>query len=280
MGLGGMQMNWKEPLSVTAVLAASIGLSASAFAADLGPEGYEETEPPTAWEFDTGGDFVQDSTFFTSGVTISLNGDSNKSGYRLKVEGGIGDYQYDTDVVPTGKVDADVWAGGAWIGYQFVMPIHTFSIYIGGDYQNTDLTPNDPTNETRGSKFGFSTEAEFENIGDGPIYYGIDGIYSTGWNTYWTRARVGYRFHDGEWIIGPEATFLGDMTFDNQRLGGFVDFPLRLARTLRLDVSLGAGYSFGGGNNNNNGTGDVGGAGIGGSSQDSAYFTFDISSNF
>lgn len=267
--------------TVAILLIAGSCVSTSAFAADLyGQYGQPgDVERPTAWQIDTGGDFVKDSTFLLSGFTYSLNGDSERSGFRLKAEAGIGDYDYRTDVVASGKVDADVWAAGLWLGYQFIKNNHSLSVYVGGDYQNTETTPKDPTNETRGGKFGFSTEAEFENVGSGPLYYGIDGIYSTGWDTYWARARVGYRFHNGEWVIGPEGTFLGDISFDNQRLGGFVDFPLRLAQTLLLNVSLGAGISFGA-DGGGGGGGDIGGVGIGGSTGDSAYFTFDVSSNF
>jgi Cellulose biosynthesis protein BcsS len=265
--------------AVTALLfGAASAASSAALAGDLyGEPG--ENERPTAWEFDTSGDFVKDSSFLESGFTYSVNGDSEKSGLRLKATGGWGTYNYDVD---SGHVIADVGYGGGWLGYQFITPNNSFLVYAGADYQNTSLSRSDPTNETRGPKWGFSTEAEIENIGNGPLYYDIDGFYSTGWNTYWARARVGYRFHNGNWVIGPEGTFIGDVSFDNQRLGGFVNFPLGLSQALQFNVSLGAGISFGSDDEGagGGGGGDVGGLGIGGTSGDSAYFTFDVSANF
>jgi hypothetical protein len=273
-----MRTHILSAVATALVLTAASAAGNAAFAADLYGEP-SENERPTAWEVDTGGDFVKDSSFLESGVTYSVNGDSEKSGFRLKATGGWGTYNYSSD---DGHITADVGYGGGWLGYQFITTNNSLMVYAGADYQDTSLNHNDPTNETRGPKWGFSTEAEFENIGNGPLYYDIDGFYSTGWNTYWARGRVGYRSHNGKWIIGPEVTALGDISFDNQRVGGFVNFPLGLSQALQFNVALGAGISFGGGDDNGGGAGggDVGGLGIGGSSGDSAYFTFDVSANF
>lgn len=262
---------------VVCVLILSCMPCTGAWAADLGPkpQGLGQEDQPQAWRFDSNGDFVRNSTYFLDQLTYGFNGDLDHSGFRLRVEGSYSHYNYNNSSIPGRTVDADVGYGGGWLGYQFYKGNLSYTAWIGTDYQYTKLTPNDPSNVTRGSAFGFSTEAEVENVGDGPLYFDIDGQYSTGFRTYWSRARIGYRFHDANWVIGPEGTFLGDEGFDNQRVGGFFEFPLHLLRTMSLDTSLAAGYSFAG-----NGGSGAANAGPGGSSANSLYVTVDVSTAF
>jgi Cellulose biosynthesis protein BcsS len=279
MGEEGMILitHFKATIGAVSVAFVAWCFAGSAFAADFGPEPSEapSIEQPQAWQFDPSTDFAKDSIWLEQSLTYGLNGDLDSSGFRLRGDTAYGNYNYLNSDVPGGKVNADVWYGGIWLGYQLFSGNLAYTGWIGSDYQDTDLTPHDPSNVTRGSAFGFSTEAEIENVGEGPLYFDLDGQYSTGFRTYWSRARVGYRFDHASWVIGPEGTFLGDEGFDNQRVGAFVDFPLRLSPTMLLDMSLAGGYSFGGG-----GTGNGAGIGPGGSSQNSGYFSADFSSRF
>ncbi|HEU0160238.1 MAG TPA: cellulose biosynthesis protein BcsS, partial [Hyphomicrobiaceae bacterium] len=91
-----------------------------------------------------------------------------------------------------------------------------------------------------------------------PYYFALEGNYSTAFNSYWARARVGW--HRGRFIFGPEASVVGDEDFDAQRVGGFVRFDLPLAPFRPIEVTLSAGHQFVSGNNNNGATGGIGGS--------------------
>src|SRR5680860_135079 len=90
-----------------------------------------------------------------SGAVISLQRDLSRSGFVFQGFAGYGSYEYDSVGVPGGRVDGDVTQLAAMLGYLFVREGAAVGLYVGADYHNFDLTPNDPTSAVNGSEVGF-----------------------------------------------------------------------------------------------------------------------------
>ena len=180
-----------------------------------------------------------DAAYLYAGAAHAWHGNLDKDDVMLRVSAGRGWFHYDSDAFPGDAVEADKLDADIMLGYQkFLTPQQRFTIYAGFDSQKTDLSPEDTNNPTRGTERGFKTQLEFVS----PITAGLnfDGTlaYSTANNYYYTSLRAeapqnGYTF-------GPEVVALGNESFDQQRLGGFVNF----LNVKGMDIGLNAGYAW------------------------------------
>jgi hypothetical protein len=176
----------------------------------------------------SGIDFADDSIAGYTGIIVSANRDLGKDGILFRLVGVNAQYEYDTTLPgPTPAViDGDGWFLDAMVGYQFLRTGYRIAGYIGVDYQDHDLTPNDPFNSVNGDEVGFKVVGEFETDDTSRLYLGALASYSTAFDTYWARGRVGLRHED--WIFGVEGGGSGNEGYDVQRIGGFVDMPLAM----------------------------------------------------
>lgn len=182
---------------------------------------------PTSTVVFTGGDVANKAFSFYGGAIKALNGDLGKDGVMLRAVGVYVDYEYNTSFAPDFNrrtIDGDAGIFDLMIGYQFLHPGHRVAAYIGAELQHHDLSPNDPSNNISGSEWGFKVAAEFETDEASQIYLGAIGSYSTAYDTYWTRGRVGARVD--RFVLGVEGILHGNESYDAQRLGGFVNIPL------------------------------------------------------
>ena len=190
----------------------------------------------------TGADWAKDSFYTYSGAVVSLQRDLSRSGFVFQGFAGYGSYEYSSPGVPGGVVDGDVSQLAAMLGYLWVRPGAAVGLYIGADYHDHDLTPNDPFNSVSGDEVGFRVGGDIRLIGPS-YYFTLEGYYSTAFDTYWSRARAGLNL--GHFIIGPEAGAHGNDGYDAQRLGGFVMFKLDFLGTRNpAELTLHAGYQF------------------------------------
>ncbi len=260
---------WAASVLLAAMVTAQPGLAQQAPAdkSDAGP-GVAELPPmllggrdgkvshgpatlSTVWY--SGYDAAKGSRYVFSGGAVALNGDISRNGFYLRTYGSRVDYDlnpgdgrgYQVDVMLGYRVSVDKMFGG---------------VYIGADYQNFRLDPDDPLAEVRGTEWGFKVAADVATLRNGlPYYLALEGSYSTAFQTYWARARAGLNLHGV--TVGPEGIVLGDLEFDAQRVGGFIifDVPL-LPRSTPLEVSLHVGHQFVAGSGNGGIDGSVGGS--------------------
>lgn len=200
--------------------------------------GYEQ---PTWIATYSGSDFAKDSFYSYSGAVISLQRDLSRSGFVFQGFAGYGSYEYDAGA-PLGRVDGDIAQLAAMVGYLFIREGAAVGIYVGADYHDVDLTPNDPASTVNGSEVGFRIGGDVRLIGP-QHYFSLEGYYSTAFDTYWSRARAGMNL--GRVIVGPEAAAMGNDGYDAQRLGGFAMFKLDfLGGRNPAELTLNAGYQF------------------------------------
>jgi hypothetical protein len=240
------------------------------------------TSPP-AWAEDAirylvpygGVDTVQDSVFGYSGIIAAIP-DGEQSNIMLHGWIGKGAYNYPSVLSSDGEIDGDAtWLHGL-IGYQTNAWNQRFTGYVGVDYQDYELSPPDPGNEVSGAETGFFVSGDFETIDPKPFYAGAIAQYSTAFQWYWSRARVGYEFERlGKIVVGPEGVFFGNIGFDAQRAGGFLFIPVALGKHASAGLTLSGGYQWIGGDDNNGViTGSVGGV------SDSPYGSINLHTAF
>ncbi len=222
---------------------------------DYGPV---ETVSPKSTVVFSGAEASKDASYFYSGVIYALNRDLGRDGFLLRAYGGVAMYEYDTVSVPGGRVDGDGYQVDAMLGYIWHLGHLNFSAYLGVDYQDYDLTPNDPDSDVNGDEVGFKVAADIMSAG-GPVYYTLQGSYSTAFDTYWARARVG--LDTGRFVIGPEGVVLGSDGWDAQRVGGFAMLRFELSPSLLSEITVNAGYQFVSGDDSSNTGGTSGGEG-------------------
>jgi len=227
----------------TAAFRAGAALLSAAFAPQLG----QAQETPSAWNPDdptptlrgvwyTGYDTDKGSHYVFSGATVALDGDLSRNGFHVRLYGSLVDYDRDPG-------NGRGYQSDLMLGYRVSHGRVDAGLYIGVDYQNYRLDPDDPTEEPRGTEWGFKVVADVETQRENsPIYYALDGEYSTAFRTYWARARVGANLRD--FTFGPEGAVLGDVSFVSQRVGAFAIFDVKMPQIAPLDVTLHAGYQF------------------------------------
>jgi outer membrane protein assembly factor BamA len=152
---------------------------------------------------------------------------------------GYGDYDYSDQTL--GPIDGDMTLIDAMIGYMFVRDSGSLAIYIGGEYQNHDLTPDDIANQIRGSEYGFKVAADISAARNG-FYFELGGSYSTAFDSYYSQARIG--LDRKRFVIGPEAGASGNKDYDAQRVGGFLTLKRHLNAYVPFDITLSGGYQF------------------------------------
>ncbi|MFN3745236.1 MAG: cellulose biosynthesis protein BcsS [Hyphomicrobiaceae bacterium] len=233
--------NWAGRIAAAAI-GLAYALGTPALAGDFKRGGMKDGgyyEQPTWIATYTGADFAKDSFYSYSGAVVSLQRDLSRSGFVFQGFAGYGSYEYASGF---GTIDGDVTQLAAMLGYLWVRPGAAVGLYIGADYHNHDLTPNDPFNAVRGDEVGFRVGGDIRLYGP-QHYFSLEGYYSTAFDTYWSRVRAGVNL--GRVIIGPEAAAHGNDGYDAQRVGAFAMFKLDMFGTRNPpELTINGGYQF------------------------------------
>jgi Cellulose biosynthesis protein BcsS len=227
-----------------------IGLAAigtSAYADGSIKYGAVPEQPPERGVVFGGVDIVNGAQYYFDGIIVSLNGDMNKDGFVLRAYGSLVDYDLNPGHGQGLQTDL-------MLGYHINRDRYDASIYIGGDWQNYTLHPENFTDNPRGTEFGFKVAADMETSKELPYYLALNGMYSTAFDSFWVRARTGFNrdgFYRDRITFGPEAIVMGNTGFDAQRVGGFVTFDLKLLPGRPpVEITFSSGYQFVNGSNN------------------------------
>lgn len=222
-------------------------------------------------------DFARKDRNYYSTFITALNKNIDADGVLFRVEGSYDKYKYAN--IPSGaatNIDGTEWQGAALAGYQIVRNGISYAAYSGIDFQSIKLTPPDAINPVRGHATGAKFIGEIETQDGKPFYLDISGDYSTAFDTYFARVRLGPKFGPGQperqIAVGPEGSFLGDKTFDAQRAGGFILVPFNLEKHIRVEFIAAAGYQWVQGQGSGSGASQAG--------QPGAYATFSFAVPF
>jgi hypothetical protein len=186
----------------------------------------------------TGVDLAPRDTVATwLGAIYAVNGLAHDSLY-LRVLGAYAWYDY-TSGAGLGPIDGRAALFDAQIGYQVVRSNIRAGLSIGVENQDFHLSPDDPGNRLRGSETGFKVMGDVGTLIARPWFFDVIGSYSTAFESYWVRGRVGYEL----WkiVIGPEVVFYGNSDFRAERVGGFFQFDVPVGHVFTR-TSLSVGY--------------------------------------
>jgi hypothetical protein len=231
-------------------------LSAGAGADGMRAARSGENEVTEAAVWYGGYDAVKGARYVYDGLLVALNGDIGKDGFAVQVYGARTDFDQNPG-------EGRAYQAHVMLGYLFnIGQIGAGNVFVGPDWQNVRLDPNDPTAKVNGTEFGARVSAALTTAEKSPLYANLMGTYSTAFNSYWSRLRVGARYD--RITFGPEFIAVGNASFDAQRLGGFVTFKLPIIPQHSTELTLAIGHQFVRDSGNGPGTGGNGTAGTGG----------------
>ncbi|HEX2842313.1 cellulose biosynthesis protein BcsS [Hyphomicrobium sp.] len=188
----------------------------------------------------TGIDVAKDAWAIYSGTVFALNGDFSRSGFVARSLGVYAEYDYEGGS-PLTQFDAKDRSIDAMLGYMHYFGDVSAIVYLGMEIRDVDISPNDPTNDVRGTETGFKVAVEIETEGEGPLYYSFDGSYSTAFDSFFALGRVGYNAQ--RYVIGPEGAFYSDEGDWSARVGAFTKIPFTL-RSMPSELTVHGGYQF------------------------------------
>jgi len=139
-----------------------------------------------------------------------------------------------------GRVEASAWGAEAALGYGAGSESGWWAVSLGLRYTDTDLTPDDPDAEARGSQVGGKLQLEVERALSSAWRLGAMASYASQQNGYWGRARLTYGPTAAR-SYGIEVVANGNDEADSTATG--LVFTVRPAAS-KLTVSLKAGYRF------------------------------------
>lgn len=145
---------------------------------------------------------------------------------------------YPYEKAPGEEIDAEVAAFEAALGYQGSSATGWWAVYLGAQYSDTQLSPDDPSNDEQGSDFNAKLQIEGETQLSRD--WRINGIAShlVGESSFWTRVRLQTAL-DNRLLIGPELIAQGDPNYRLIKFGVFVG-NIELGRDVAMTVKLGA----------------------------------------
>jgi hypothetical protein len=232
----GIARNIGASIATVGLLTAVLAMGGQA-AADGNRKAKAQPAEDTARGIWFGGfDVAKDATYTFDGVIIAFNRDISKDGWALRAYGS----RVDFDQEPTG--DGRGWQGDVMLGYLFHRMGYSGGIYAGVDYENYKLSPDDLNSPVRGTEWGFKVAGDVSTSADRPLHLSFAGSYSTAFDSYWTRARVGH--NRNRIVYGIEGQAFGNEDYNAQRLGGFLTFDFPLRPSTPIEVTLSTGYQF------------------------------------
>jgi hypothetical protein len=213
------------------------------------------------------------SLYWYGEVDRALNGDMDKTGYVLRSYSSIAAYSYTNPLNSLGEVNGRFYQSDFMVGYQVVRDGVTVSGYAGFDYQDAQLSPNDPTSRVNGTRTGAKVAANIAYDDEKqPVTGSLSTEYSSAYDTYYAQLRVGLRVCK-KLVVGPEAEADGDTGYNGQTLGGYATYTVDVTKDQSFDVTIAGGHQF------VDGTGSTGVAtGFAGSS--GPYGTIEVNTSF
>jgi hypothetical protein len=186
-----------------------------------------------------GSDFKNNAAAGFGGGIYALNGNLDTSGYLLRGQYVYAGWSYPTGLASPANGNGNLNNGNAAFGYQVVTPSYMASGFVGVDYQQFGSNPYSIADSQLNNKVGAIFVGRVATAGNSVYSAALDGSFSTANNAYWTRATVGSKF--GNLTVGPEAIFLGNVIYREDRFGGLASYDV----TKKFIVQIEAGYSHG-----------------------------------
>jgi hypothetical protein len=176
-----------------------------------------------------GTDLWRHGGFAHGGLLVAPSG-LDREGLVFKLMLGGGSYRYVSGALGDIDVVGRQFAAAAMPGWRFAGRNFVATVFVGLDYQDHRLTPDDPAAGLRGSAFGLRTAVELWYEPTPQTMFAADASVSTVGPSYSARVAAGWRVFE-RYYIGPEVQgFAADDNYQQLRVGvhvtGFKYEPL------------------------------------------------------
>lgn len=233
----------RSSLCVAAAIFVSVAIGSVARAADMATK----SPPPIVNQSDVnssvlfvGSDFKSNAAGGAVGGIYALNGNLDASGWLVRGQASYVGYEYNQNPVLNGYVIGNVWDAAAAIGYQVSANGWVASAMVGPDYQSFSPNPAFPPNPIVRDQWGAAFFGRLATAGGAQFPTSIEGEYSTANESFWVRGRIGARF--GALVVGPEAIGLGDIVYDEFRIGGYASYDVTSKFIVQADLGYAAAF--------------------------------------
>jgi hypothetical protein len=150
--------------------------------------------------------------------TIAPFSHLEESGMRIRAGASIGSYTY-VSTTPTVRDIAGTQQGGnIMAGYEHVTRNMKISGFAGIEIRNTELTPIDRNNGSRGAMGGLRVALDFYMQPTNYSMLSANFTFSTINSSYYGRVKGGLALIEGIYV-GPEFLMIGDSTTSQTRYG-------------------------------------------------------------
>lgn len=140
------------------------------------------------------------------------------NGFRFRVIGLIGRYDYDASAPGVGEVTGNQAGGSLLGGYEWAVNKTKIGVYGGIDVINNRLNKFDPGNDTEGTTYGFRAGVDFYSNPTSSTMAAGTFTFTTANTGYYVRLRGGVAAYE-QMYVGPEVLVLGDSFYNQWRLG-------------------------------------------------------------
>jgi hypothetical protein len=177
------------------------------------------------------------------GVGAALPGSRLGAGWAVRLAASTGDYDYSSS---GRKIEAEYSGGEALLVYQWSGAWGYANIAAGPRYTDTDLSPDDPSNDRRGKQWSAGVAVDGAKV-MGP--WRVSGFASYGLRReeYYTRLDLTRAVGASGMRLGVEVGAEGDPGYDRQRLGAVAAFAPASNWELRVSAGVRDGDSSTGG---------------------------------
>lgn len=181
-----------------------------------------------------GADKAKAEGYYYLGYITPFQGSSLGNGYVSRTWIDYNNYNYDSS---NRNINASVKGISYTLGYQKKLDSTlVVASYVGAIFHDTNLSPDDTGNKSRGSDLNLLILAEAEKKLSNFSTFNINGSFEPGADTYWSRIRLG--FGEGNLKTGPEFTLQGDPTYDSKKIGWFVS-GVEMGKDLNFGAKVG-----------------------------------------
>jgi hypothetical protein len=150
--------------------------------------------------------------------TIAPFGNLEESGMRLRAGASVGGYTYTSTTPVKRDIVGTQQAGNIMAGYEHVTANMKIAGFAGIEIRNTELTPLDPNNSSRGMLGGLRAALDFYMQPTDYSMLSANFTFSSINTSYYGRVKGGIAFWQGIYV-GPEFLMIGDSTTSQYRVG-------------------------------------------------------------
>ena len=168
----------------------------------------------------SGRDFWRNGTFAYGGMLWAPDGfDQDGLLFKLLLSGGL--YRYNAGSLGGDQVIGAEWLAQVLPGWRVTRERFEAKVFLGPEYENHRLWPDDPANSLRGQAFGLRFAIDLWDEPTATTMMAGDFSLSTVGPNYSARAAFGWRMLD-QFYAGPETQVYGGDGYAQWRLGAHI----------------------------------------------------------